>query len=52
MKQMEYTVKVTTNGTVDTKELQRAITELKTADAFPIASVEVTNFRIVKQAKK
>jgi hypothetical protein len=46
-KQVEYTVKIVTNSTVDAKALQDAIAKL----AFDIHSAHVTNFRVLKQAK-
>ncbi len=46
MKQMEYTVKIVVDGTIDTAEITKTISE-----AMKIVSVEVTNFRIVKQSK-
>ncbi len=48
MKQMEYTIKVVTSGTVDTDSLQNTIAGL---EGYNILRVEITNFRIVKQVK-
>ena len=48
-KQMEYTLKVVTNGPMDPAALCGSVAD---ADIEMVASVEVTNYRVLPMPKK
>ena len=48
MKQMEYTLKVVTNGPMDTAALCGSVAD---ADIEKVAAVEVTNYRVLPNKK-
>jgi hypothetical protein len=48
MKQLEYTLKVVTNGPMDTAALCGSVAD---ADIEMVASVEVTNYRVLPAKK-
>ena len=49
MKQLEYTLKVVTNGPMDSAELCGSVAD---ADIELVVSVEVTNYRVLPTPKK